>query len=277
MKNIPYQQNAVNELTDKTIRLLNLGGKRHKIVCEAPTGAGKTVMTCQALANITDELKERGDSRYQEVAYIWFAPRKLHLQSYVSLKNAFGETRKLRPVMFDEIDQSEGIQSGEILFVNWESVNKESNVMVRENESFASLYEIARRTQEEYDLPIVAIIDEEHMFWSKTADKSAAVLERINPAVELRISATPKTLHPDEKVKVYRQDVIAAEMIKKEVVLNPDIELDFSEERTLNENLIKAALYNPQNQKSRFQKRKIKKNGKRFVDSLYSLIDLKTI
>ena len=242
MKNIPYQQNAINELTDKTIRLLNLGGKRHKIVFEAPTGAGKTVMTCQALANITDELKERGDSRYQEVAYIWFAPRKLHLQSYASLKNAFGETRKLRPVMFDEIDQSEGIQPGEILFVNWESVNKESNVMVRENESFASLYEIARRTQEEYDLPIVAIIDEEHMFWSKTADKSAAVLERINPAVELRISATPKTLHPDEKVKVYRQDVIAAEMIKKEVVLNPDIELDFSEERTLNENLIKAAL-----------------------------------
>lgn len=242
MKNIPYQQNAINELTDKTIRLLNLGGKRHKIVFEAPTGAGKTVMTCQTLANITDELKLRGDSRYQEVAYIWFAPRKLHLQSYASLKNAFGETRKLRPVMFDEIDQSEGIQPGEILFVNWESVNKESNVMVRESESFASLYEIARRTQEEYDLPIVAIIDEEHMFWSKTADKSASVLERINPAVELRISATPKTLYPDEKVKVYRQDVIAAEMIKKEVVLNPDIELNFNEERTLNENLIKAAL-----------------------------------
>ena len=44
MKNIPYQQNAIKELTDKTIRLLNLGGKRHKIVFEAPTGAGKTVM-----------------------------------------------------------------------------------------------------------------------------------------------------------------------------------------------------------------------------------------
>ena len=114
--------------------------------------------------------------------------------------------------------------------------------MVRESESSASLYEITRRTQEEFGLPIVAIIDEEHLFWSKTADKSAAVLDRINPAVEIRISATPKTLHPDETVKVYRQDVIAAEMIKKEVVLNPDIELDFSEERTLNQNLIKAAL-----------------------------------
>ena len=44
MKNIPYQQNAIKELTDKTIRLLNLGGKRHKIVFEAPTGAGKTTI-----------------------------------------------------------------------------------------------------------------------------------------------------------------------------------------------------------------------------------------
>ena len=42
-------------------------------------------------------------------------------------------------------------------------------------------------------------------------------------------------------------------------------------------NVIYGRVYNPQNQKSRFQKRKIKKNGKRFVDSLYSLIDLKTI
>lgn len=247
MKELEYQQRAINELTDKTIRLLNLGGKRHKIVFEAPTGAGKTVMACQTLANITDELRNRGDSRYQEIAYIWFAPRKLHLQSYASLKGAFSETRKLRPVMFDELEQSEGIQPGEILFINWESVNKESNVIVRERESSASLYEITRRTREEFGLPIVAIIDEEHMFWSKTADKSAAVLDQINPEVEIRISATPKTANPDETVKVYRQEVIAAEMIKKEVVLNPDIELDFSEERTLNQNLLKAAL-NKRNQ-----------------------------
>lgn len=99
MKNIQYQQNAINDLTNKTIRLLNIGGNRHKIVFEAPTGAGKTVMACQTLVSIVDQLKERGDSLYQEVAFIWFAPRKLHLQSYNSLKGAFGETRKLRPVM----------------------------------------------------------------------------------------------------------------------------------------------------------------------------------
>ena len=217
MKTLKYQQDAINELTDKAVKLLNLGGARRKIVFEAPTGAGKTVMTCQTLANIVDELRTRGDSRFKECAFIWFAPRKLHLQSYMSHKGAFGETRKLTPVMFDELDQSEGIQPGEILFVNWESVNKEKNIMVRDSESSASLYEITRRTQQELGLPIVAVIDEEHMFWSNTADKTEAVLERISPAVELRISATPKTAHPDERTKVYRQDVIKAEMIKKEV------------------------------------------------------------
>ena len=243
MKTLKYQQDAISELTDKTVKLLNLGGSRSKIVFEAPTGAGKTVMACQTLANIVDELRTRGNSRFKECAFIWFAPRKLHLQSYMSLKGAFGETRKLTPVMFDELDQSEGIQPGEILFVNWESVNKEKNIMVRDSESSASLYEITRRTQEELGLPIVAVIDEEHMFWSNTADKTKAVLERINPAVELRISATPKTSHPDERTKVYRQDVIAAEMIKKEVVLNPEIEVSGTENETaLNERLIKIAL-----------------------------------
>lgn len=243
MKTLKYQQDAISELTDKTIKLLNLGGTRRKIVFEAPTGAGKTVMTCQTLANIVDELRTRGDSRFKECAFIWFAPRKLHLQSYMSLKGAFGETRTLTPVMFDELDQSEGIQPGEILFVNWESVVKKNNVMVRDSECSASLYEITRRTQEDLGLPIVAIIDEEHMFWSNTADKTKAVLEIINPAVELRISATPKTANPDERTKVYRQDVIAAEMIKKEVVLNPEIDItDCEDEVAMNERLIKVAL-----------------------------------
>lgn len=243
MKTLKYQQNAISELTDKTVKLLNLGGSRRKIVFEAPTGAGKTVMACQTLANIVDELRTRGDSRFKECAFIWFAPRKLHLQSYMSLKGAFGETRKLTPVMFDELDQSEGIQPGEILFVNWESVNKDKNIMVRDSESSVSLYEITRRTQEELGLPIVAVIDEEHMFWSNTADKTKAVLDRINPAVELRISATPKTTHPDALCKVQRGDVIAAEMIKKEVVLNPDIDVNASEDEiALNERLIRVAL-----------------------------------
>ena len=53
MKNLAYQQKAVTELIDKTIRLLNVGGQRNKLVFEATTGAGKTVMACQMLAGLT--------------------------------------------------------------------------------------------------------------------------------------------------------------------------------------------------------------------------------
>lgn len=35
MKNLEYQQRAVTELIDKTIRLLNAGGQRNKMVFEA--------------------------------------------------------------------------------------------------------------------------------------------------------------------------------------------------------------------------------------------------
>lgn len=241
MKDLEYQRKAIARLVDDTITLLNTGESRRKLVFKAPTGSGKTVMACEALAQLVEQLHDRRDSRYQEVAFIWFAPRKLHLQSYSKLRLAYEENRNLQPVMFDEIDQTEGLQPGEILFVNWESVNKDKNIMARDSEASASIYEIARRTREEQGLPIVVVIDEEHMFWSKTADKSSQVLDRICPAVEIRISATPKTL-TNYNVVVERNAVIEAEMIKREVVLNPDIESGITGEQTLNQHLLERAL-----------------------------------
>ena len=241
MKQLTYQQNAIRELVDKTIQLLKLDGHRKKLIFKAPTGAGKTVMASQMLSDLTTELQSRGDSPYQQVAYIWLAPNKLHQQSYFKMKDFFNETHLLRAVMYDELDHSEGyIKPGEILFANWESINKEKNIMVRDTEQSSSLFEITRRTQEEQGLPIVVIIDEEHMFWSSSADKSAKVLERINPKVEIRISATPKT-HSDYIVNIPRELVVKEEMIKKQVILNPNINEGYTDQE-LNQHLIKCAL-----------------------------------
>lgn len=242
MKQINYQQDAIRELVDKTIQLLKLDGQRKQLIFKAPTGAGKTIMTSEMLSRLTTELQSRGDSPYQQLAYIWIAPNKLHQQSYFKMKDFFSETHLLRAVMYDELDHSDGfIKPGEILFVNWESVNKDNNVMVRDSEQSASIFEITRRTQEEHGIPILVVIDEEHLFWSKSADKSAKVLQQINPKIEIRVSATPKT-QSDYQVTIPRELVINEEMIKKQVILNPDIAKGYNDERELNQHLIKCAL-----------------------------------
>lgn len=241
MKQLKYQEKAVRQLVETTVNLLGLNGNRRQVVLKAPTGAGKTVMASEMLATLTEELQSRSDLPFRQVAFIWIAPNKLHQQSYFKMKNFFTETKLLKPVMFDELDQSDGIiHQGEVLFVNWESINSKNNLIVRENEQGLSLYDIARKTREE-NIPIIVVIDEEHLFWTKTADKSKAVLEKINAKVEIRISATPKT-KAEYLVNIDRQEVIREEMIKEGVLLNPDVTSGYANDIALNEHLINKAL-----------------------------------
>jgi len=216
MKQIQYQQKAVKDLVDKTIDLLTYSGKRHVLVFKAPTGAGKTVMASEMLLRLNAELRDRTDVPYKEVAYIWIAPNKLHEQSYFKMRSFFTEGQELHPVIYDDLDHSvEGyIHPGEILFVNWESINKDNAVMIRDTEQSASLYDLTRRTQEEQNIPIVVIIDEEHMFASKLANKTEKVLKTIDPKVEIRISATPETRRHEAYVEVPREVVVREGMIK---------------------------------------------------------------
>ncbi len=242
MKQLRYQQTAVRRLVDCAIDLLRLTGHRKPLVFKAPTGSGKTVMVSQMLSDLTVELQSRGDSPFHEVAFMWIAPNKLHFQSYSKMKGLFDETHLLRPVMYDELDHADGfIHPGEILFVNWESVNKDNALIIRDSEQGASLYDITRRTQDEQGIPIVVVIDEEHLFWSRTADKSSRVLQRIQPKLEIRVSATPKT-YSDYIVNIPREQVVEEEMIKKQVVLNPDITQGYADDRELNQHLMLCAL-----------------------------------
>ena len=239
IKDVKYQVDAVVELVSKTRELLEENGQRKKLVFKAPTGSGKTVMASRMLDMLTTELEQDG----KEVALIWIAPNKLHQQSYFRMKNYFSETRALSPVMYDELDHSSDgyIRPGEIFFVNWESINKDSNILVRDGETSSSLYDLTQRTQEEHDLPIIVIIDEEHMFGGRYATQSEKVLATINPKLEIRISATPITANPDAMVTVSREKVIQAQMIKDGITINPKIGEE-EEGLTENEFLLDRAL-----------------------------------
>lgn len=217
-----YQETKVQELVNKTIAQLNIDGMRRTIVFQAPTGAGKTVMATEAMCRLHEEIAS-SDCQYSQVAYIWIAPNALHVQSYLSMKNALSETHRLTPVEYDELDLSfDGyIRPGEVFFVNWQSIYNDNRVIVRGNEMIPPIYDIIDRTTRVHNIPIVCIIDEEHMFTGKNARQSEKVLDKINPKVEIRISATPKTLQPDELIKIDRSQVINEGMIKTNISLNP--------------------------------------------------------
>lgn len=237
-----YQKKAVRELKQKMIDMLNDSENRQKLIFKAPTGAGKTVMVSTLLDELTRDLPMNGLCRYSRVAWVWIAPNKLHQQSYRSMRNFFSERRSLRPVMFDECDHVDGLHPGDVLFLNWESINKDNAVMIRDNEQNRTLYELIRKTKIEQHLPVVVIIDEEHMFAGRNAKKSEMVLQAIQPHIELRVSATPVT-QSYHAVLVKRQDVINEEMIKKGIELNPNVKSSKEQsELTVNQRLLKKAL-----------------------------------
>lgn len=224
MKLKTYQEKNVQKIVDSVLEQLDIDGMRRKIVFQAPTGSGKTVMATEAMCRIHETIAD-SDCQYNQVAFVWIAPNALHIQSYHSMKNAFTETHRLTPVVYDELDLGyDGyIHPGEVFFVNWQSINKSKNVMVRGSEQVASIYDIIARTTQEHHIPIVCIIDEEHMFAGTNAAKSEKVLAQINPKVELRISATPETKNPDAYIKIDRSQVVSEGMIKNGISLNPAV------------------------------------------------------
>lgn len=237
-----YQKKAVRDLKQKMVEMLNDHEERQKLIFKAPTGAGKTVMVSTLLDEMTRDLPMNGQCRFSRVAWVWIAPNKLHQQSYRAMRNFFSERRSLRPVMFDECDHIDGLHQGDVLFLNWESINKDNAVMIRDNEQNRTLYELIRKTKIEQHLPVVVIIDEEHMFAGRNARKSEMVLQSIQPHIELRVSATPTT-QSYNAVVVKRQDVVNEEMIKKGIQLNPNVKSNKEQtELTVNQRLLKQAL-----------------------------------
>lgn len=220
MKDLKYQQEYIEQLRKLIIKLININELRQKLVFKAPTGSGKTYMTAMAMEQVADDVHNDARNSYNEVAFIWIAPNRLHSQAYESLKKLFAETCSLNPIMYDNITDGK-LNHGDVLCLNWGSIHSEDNIMVRTTESGNSLWDIIECTKRD-NTAIVAIVDEEHLHWDNTADKAAGVLNRLKPIVEVRVSATPKT-QSHYTVTVPRKEVIEAQMIKDGIVINPDI------------------------------------------------------
>lgn len=206
-----YQEEAVTKLKSTANDLLNLTGNK-TIVFKAPTGSGKTVIVAEFLKRFVEN---RTDEKI--FSFIWTAPRKLHIQSKEKLEEFYKDSKALKCSYFEELTDKM-IAKSEILFLNWESINQEDNIFIRENEQEFNLSNIIKNTADESRI-IVLIIDESHH--AAGTDTSRGLIQIFQPKISIEVSATPH-LHSDEAVTVYREKVIAEGMIKKWVAINPE-------------------------------------------------------
>jgi len=208
-----YQNTAIKKLLSRSKELLDQSGEK-KVIFKAPTGSGKTIMTAEFLKQLIDDKEIK-----TPLSFIWTAPRKLHTQSKEKLEKYYEDTRALECSNFEDLTDKQ-IGENEILFLNWESINKkDKNTIVKENEKEFYLGKIVENTKEE-GREIVLIIDESHHH--ATSEISQDLISDIAPRVTIEVSATPVIANPDEIVSVPLEDVKLEGMIKKSVILNPN-------------------------------------------------------
>jgi type III restriction enzyme len=205
-----YQEDAIKELLEKAKKLLAYSGEK-KLVFKSPTASGKTIMMAQFLKQLVENREIR-----ESLAFMWTAPRKLHEQSRKKLETYFEESRALKCSFFKDL-QDRKIDDNEILFFNWESINKADNIYIRDNEQDFNLSTVLERTKEE-EREIILVIDEAHHH--ATSETSQRLIRDIGPKLTIEVSATPVIANPDEMVNVLLEEVKAEGMIKKAVVLN---------------------------------------------------------
>ncbi|HEC66306.1 MAG TPA: hypothetical protein ENI23_13535, partial [bacterium] len=156
----------------------------------------------------------------QSFGFIWTAPRQLHIQSREKLEKYLETNRALYCSYFEDLDDRK-ISENEILFFNWESINRTDNVYIRDNEQEFNLSKVLERAKEE-GREIILVIDEAHHH--ATSEISQGLIQMIGPKLTIEVSATPVLKDPDGMISVALEDVKKEGMIKKAVILNDDFE-----------------------------------------------------
>ena len=215
MKDIAYQKKYIRELVSTSVGYIQDEDTK-LIVFQAPTGSGKTIMLAEAMSRM---VKELGGEK--ELAFVWISVNYLHEQSKKKLETHFENERLLDCINIGDIQNKE-IEQNQIVFVNWDSLNKEGiSLFMSDNEKDWNLSKVMENTRDA-GRDIVLIIDESHRT-AKTS-KSQEIVSMIGPKLTIEVSATPKEgVTNDHKIMVKLSEVVAEGMIKQEVQINPGL------------------------------------------------------
>jgi type III restriction enzyme len=244
IKVLKYQHEAIDSLLGVVNKFLKKEETKN-VVLQAPTGSGKTIMMAEFLDRFATESKDD-----KSFSFIWAAPRKLHNQSKEKLENYFKDSRVLECLNIEDLSETK-IGENEILFLNWESINKRDNVFVNDNERDFNLTSMISNTMEE-GREIILIVDESHH--TSKAPNTGGLIEIMKPRITIEVSATPPKTQSDYTEKVEFKDVVQAGMIKKEVSINPNLKEDKLEGEGSDEFILREALKKREELKKEFEK-----------------------
>ena len=252
MTKLDFQKKAVADLLAAFRKLWLAPDTMLPLVFKSPTGSGKTFMTESFIQELSPSNGFDAD-----IAWIWITfSDDLAMQSKAKFEEYFYPNvgRRLLTVA----DFNDGVLGrDDVLFLNWQKLvadNADSRILRRpenvtkKKESGYYFEDIIEATHAE-GRQIVMVIDESHKNLTEAARR--IVIDPVNPKVMLMVSATPKYVPSREDeddgragfVRVKREDVIAAGLIKEAIVSQTKDEIEFgSNEEDLDAKLLDLAI-----------------------------------
>lgn len=196
-----FQLVAVNSLFEA------MSNPARDIILKSPTGSGKTIILTYFMHQYIQS--------YPKTVFVWLTPGKGNLEEQSKAKMDkyihASQTKLLSDVM------TSGFEENDSCFINWEKLTKKGNNALKDSERTNFLEHIQHALND--GIRFVIIVDESHQNNTIKADE---IIQYFHTDKIIRCSATPKGVAKAEIIEIPEEEVIAAGLIKKMLVINQD-------------------------------------------------------
>lgn len=196
-----FQLNAVKSLFEA------METPARDIILKSPTGSGKTIILTYFMHQYIQS--------FPKTVFVWLTPGKGNLEEQSKAKMDkyihASQTKLLSDVM------TAGFEENDSCFINWEKLTKKGNNALKDGERTNFLEHIQHAFND--GIRFVIIVDESHQNNTIKADE---IIQYFHTDKIIRCSATPKGIAKAEIIEIPEEEVIAAGLIKKMLVINLD-------------------------------------------------------